>query len=56
MMHISVSLANKTSDAIDQYQKADLDALFAQETRIEKRTVNETPVTFFAGQRKTMKR
>ena len=47
MMHISVSLANKTSDAIDQYQKADLDALFAQETRIEKRTVNETPVTFF---------
>ncbi len=46
-MSLSASLRHETSDADHRHQKTNLDAVFAQEIRIEKRIVNETRVTFF---------
>ena len=47
MTSISTSLCCETSDAVHRHRNTDLETLFALETRIEKRSVNETPVTFY---------
>jgi phosphopantetheinyl transferase len=46
-MSLSASLTYESSDTDHRHQKINLDAVFAQEIRIEKRIVNETRVTFF---------
>ncbi len=46
-MILSASLTYESSDTDHRHQKINLDAVFAQEIRIEKRIVNETRVTFF---------
>ena len=46
-MSLSAALTYEASDTDHRHQKINLDAVFAQEIRIEKRIVNETPVTFF---------
>jgi len=47
MTSISTSLCCETSDAVHRHRNTDLDTLFALETRIGRRIVNETPVTFY---------